>query len=73
MALGKQWSDEGRGGPKMDAPMVGAGENERRPERRSRRSARVRGAFFSEPAGEPEAISLVEIDPMKVLGRKRGR
>ena len=34
-----------RGGPENDAPMVGDGENKGRPERRSRTSASVRGAF----------------------------
>ena len=52
--------------------MVGAGENEGRPESRSTRSASVLGAF-SELASEPEAMSCAEIDPMKVLARKRGR
>ena len=52
--------------------MVGAEENDGRPERRPRRRANVRGAF-SELASETEAMSWAKIDPTKVFGRSRGR
>ena len=50
--------------------MVGDGENEGRPESRSRRSASVHGAF-PELLAKSAAISWAEIDPTKVLGAEK--
>ena len=52
--------------------MVGAGENEGRPESRSRRSASVLGAFLG--AGERTGGDVMGRKiPDEVLGRRRGR
>ena len=55
--------------------MVGAGENEGRPESRSRRSASVLGAFLGAGlrTSELETMSWAEIDPTKALARRKGR